>query len=201
MTGQNRIESLRELRDWLRDDWSVNDRSLFRPGFQAMFMYRFGVWRMSIRRRWMRMPFSALYKLMHIWVRNFYGIELHYTATIGRRLRIAHQSGIILHSEAVLGDDCLIRQGVSIGRAANHGEGVHAAAPVLGDRVEVGAGALLAGAITIGDDVVIGPNAVVLSNVPPGSIVAVTPARVIPRPKSIKKPERQQAPSSDNESR
>lgn len=191
MAEESRINSLRELSGYLREDWAVNDRSLFRPGFQAMFMYRFGVWRMSIQRRWMRLPFTALYMLMHIWVRNFYGIELHYSATIGRRLRIAHQSGIVVHWGAVLGDDCLIRQGVSIGRASNHGYGVRAKPPVLGNRVEVGAGAVLAGGITIGDDVVIGPNAVVLSNVPPGSIVAVTPARVIPRPK--KKADQQKA--------
>ena len=77
----------------------------------------------------------------------------------------------------VIGDDCLIRQGVTIGAATKRHE-----SPVLGDRVEVGAGAVIAGAITIGDDVVIGPNAVVMSDVPSGSIVASAPARVFPRP-------------------
>lgn len=81
-----------------------------------------------------------------------------------------------------MGDDCLIRQGVSIGRASNHGEGVRAKAPVLGNRVEVGANAVIVGGIRIGDDVVIGPNTVVMSNVPSGSIVTCPPARVIPRP-------------------
>lgn len=145
-------------------------------------MYRFGVWREGIQTAALRLPFSLLYHVLRRCIRNFYGIEMYSTARIGRRLRIAHQSGIVLHEEAVLGDDCLIRQGVSIGRASNHGEGVRAKAPVLGSRVEVGANAVIVGGITIGDDVVIGPNTVVMTNVPSDSIVASPPARVIPRP-------------------
>lgn len=178
----NRIKSLRQLWALVREDWTVNDRSWTRPGFQAMAVHRFGVWRWNIRRRIFRAPFSIFYNALNTVIRNCYGIELYETTNIGRRLRIAHQSGIVVHSRAVIGDDCLIRQGVSIGRASNHGEGVRALPPILGNRVEVGAGAVLVGGITIGDDVVIGPNAVVMTNVPAGSIVASPPARVLPRP-------------------
>lgn len=177
-----RIHSFREMIGYLREDYRVNDFSLLRPGMQAMIMYRFGVWQMSLRRSLLRWFAFQLFRIMHAWSRNFYGIELYATARIGRRLRIAHQSGIVLHPELVMGDDCLIRQGVSIGRAANHGEGIRARAPVIGNRVEVGTGAVIAGGITIGDDVVIGPNAVVLRSVPAGSIVTVPPSRIMSRP-------------------
>ena len=177
-----RIPSLKDLGRHIREDWVVNGRSLTRPGFQAMVVYRFGVWKEVIRQKPLRAPFGLLYQLGRVFVRNFYGIDMYSTATIGRRLWIAHQSGIVIHYDAVIGDDCLIRQGVSIGRGPNHGGGVKDAAPVLGDRVEIGAGAVLIGGIKIGDDVVIGPNAVVMSNIPAGSIVAAPPGRVFQRP-------------------
>jgi serine O-acetyltransferase len=172
-----RIPSLRELSRHIREDWVASDRRLAMPGFQAMVVYRFGVWKEVIRQKPLRAPFSLLYRLGRLFVRNVYGIELYSTAQIGRRLRIAHQSGIVIHHDAVIGDDCLIRQGVTIGRG-----GVKDAAPVLGDRVEIGAGAVLVGGIRIGDDVVIGPNAVVMTNIPAGSIVAAPPGRVFQRP-------------------
>lgn len=177
-----RIASLKELVRHVREDWVVNGRSLTKPGFQAMLVYRFGVWKQVIRQKPLRLPFGVLYQLGRVFVRNVYGIDMYDTATIGRRFRIAHQSGIVIHPDAVIGDDCLIRQGVSIGRGPNYGGGAKDAAPVLGDRVAVGAGAVLIGRIKIGDDVVIGPNAVVMSNIPAGSFVAAPPGRVFQRP-------------------
>lgn len=182
---ERRITSLGELFRLIQEDRSVNDRSWFRPGCQAMAVYRFGVWRDGISWRPVRMPFSFLYKILSGFVRNFYGIELYSSARLGRRLRIAHQSSIVVHPQTVMGDDCLIRQGVSIGitRPSPSQDGV-AVAPVLGDRVEVGAGAVIIGGITIGDDVLIGPNAVVMMDVPSGTIVTCPPPRIMPRPKT-----------------
>ena len=193
-----RIPSLKELGRHLREDWVVNGRSLTRPGFQAMLVYRFGVWKEVIRQKPLRAPFGLLYQIGRVFVRNFSGIDMYSTARIGRRLWIAHQSGIVIHHDAVIGDDCLIRQGVSIGRGPNHGGGAKNAAPVLGDRVEIGAGAVLIGGIKIGDDVVIGPNAVVMSNIPAGSIVAAPAGRVFQRPVRATPPtETAQPPAKD----
>jgi serine O-acetyltransferase len=100
----------------IAEDYETHERKWSKPGFHTMVMYRFGAWRCTlppIPRKLLRFP----YWLMHTWCRNFYGIELHETATIGRRLRIAHQSGIVIHEYAVIGDDCIIRQGVTIGSA------------------------------------------------------------------------------------
>lgn len=164
----------------VKEDYLVNGCDWTRPGFRAMFMYRFGVWRMSVRFRILRIPLSILYRMMHRYVRNHYGIELHYTARIGRRFHIAHQGGIVIHEHAVIGDDCLIRQGVTIGAA---GEYDPAKAPRLGNKVDVGAGAMILGKVTIGDNARIGPNAVVMMNVPANSMAVAQPARVIPLPK------------------
>jgi serine O-acetyltransferase len=105
------------------------------------------------------------------------GIELPCEARVGRRLRIEHFGGIIVSGDAVIGDDVVIRQGVTIGLKRAHERG----APVIGNRVDIGAGAKLLGAITIGDDAVIGANAVVIKDVPAGALAVGIPARIILR--------------------
>ena len=126
------ICSWRQFVDYVKGDYARHQRNWTRPGFQAMVVYRFGIWRYSFKNPFVRKPMTGLYKLLNIFVRNVYGIEITGTAVIGRRLRIAHQHGITVHSHAVIGDDCLIRQGVSIGRAANHGGGKKTLLPRLG---------------------------------------------------------------------
>ncbi|UCD76619.1 MAG: serine acetyltransferase [Phycisphaerales bacterium] len=165
----------------IREDWITHGRDWSKPGFRAMLMYRVGVWRMGVGSRLLRAPLSVLYRFMHRWVRNRYGIELHYTAKIGRRLLIAHQGAIVIHEHAVIGDDCIVRQGVTLGAAASYGA---EQAPKLGDRVSVGAGAMVLGRVTVGDDARIGPNAVVMANVPAGATATAAPARIIQPPRA-----------------
>lgn len=162
----------------VKEDHLVNGCDWTRPGFRAMFMYRFGVWRMG-RSKLIRMPLSVLYRWMHRFVRNRYGIEIHYTTKIGRRCRIAHQSGIVIHEHAIIGDDCTIRQGVTIGAAAEYSI---TEAPHIGNHVDIGAGAMILGKVTIGDHARIGPNAVVMMNVPANSTAFAQPARIITPP-------------------
>jgi serine O-acetyltransferase len=125
-----------------------------------------------------RAPFSAVYKFLFCYVRNHYGIELPYTVTLGRRVVIEHQHGIVIHAYSAIGDDCIIRHGVTIG---NRYMDRPLDTPTIGCRVNIGAGAKLLGAITIGDDVNIGANSVVLCSVPPNKTVAGIPAKVIKR--------------------
>jgi len=160
----------------IKEDYVVNGCDWTRPGFRAMVMYRLGVWRMGIRLRILRAPFSVLYRWMHRRIRNRYGIELHYTTSIGRRFRIAHQGAIVIHEHATIGDDCTIRQGVTIGAAGRYS--IHEA-PTLGNRVDVGAGAIIMGKVRVGDDAHIGANAVVMTDVPPKGTAFAERARVI----------------------
>ena len=110
-----------------------------------------------------------------------FGISIGVTAKIGRRLVIEHFGCIIVHGHATLGDDVIIRQGVTIG---NKRLDAPFDAPIIGNRVNVGAGAKILGAIQIGDDVDIGANAVVTKSVPPNSIAAGVPAVI--RAKAVK---------------
>lgn len=162
----------------VKEDHLVNGYDWTRPGFRAMFMYRLGVWRMRLRLRIVRVPFSVLYRFLHRYVRNHYGIEVHYTAKIGRRFCIAHQNGVVIHEHAVIGDDCTIRQGVTLGANAKY----EMQGPTLGNHVDVGAGAMILGKVKVGDNSRIGANAVITMNVPANSLAVAQPARVIPMP-------------------
>ena len=161
----------------LREDWRTHDRKLLCQGFWVMIVHRFGRWRYGIRQRWLRLPFSAVYKILKILAEILTGIDLPCEAIVGRRLRIDHFGGIIISGDAVLGDDCIIRNGVTIGLRYTGQRG----SPVIGNRVDIGAGAKVLGAIRVGDDVAIGANAVVLRDVPANSIAVGVPARIVPR--------------------
>ena len=90
---------------------------------------------------------------------------------------IEHAGGIVISGDAVFGDDCVLRNGVTVGLRNRMQRG----SPRLGDRVDIGAGAKLLGPIRIGNDVAIGANAVVLSDVPDNCIAVGIPAQVKPR--------------------
>lgn len=158
----------------LREDWHTHQRDLWRQGLWVMAIYRFGQWRYRLRWRWLRQPASLLYKCLRTLVQSAAGVELPCETRVGRRLRIEHGGGIVISGDAVLGDDVILRHGVTIGLKRTGLRG----APRIGHRVDIGAGAKLLGPITIGDDAVIGANAVVLCDVPPGALAAGVPARI-----------------------
>jgi len=99
-------------------------------------------------------------------------------ARLGERLSLPHPNGVVVHQDAVIGDDCMLMQQVTIGQAAEYG------APILGAHVYVGAGARILGAVKIGDDARIGANAVVLADVPAGYTAVGIPAVARPRKRS-----------------
>lgn len=166
----------------LREDWQTYEGDIWRQGLWAMWVYRFGKWRYAIRPPWLRKPFSLLYKLMRTAIQMLAGIELPCEAQVGRRLRIEHFGGIVVSGDAILGDDIVLRHGVTIGLKHTRERG----APRIGNRVDIGAGAKLLGPIKVGDDAVIGANAVVLQDVPAGTLAVGIPARIIERKGSCK---------------
>jgi serine O-acetyltransferase len=160
----------------IKEDWISHGRDWTRPGFRAIAVYRFGVWRMGIKLSILRAPMSLIYRCKFRYCRNVYGIELPYSAKVGRRVVIEHQGAIVIHGNAEIGDDSIIRQGVTLG---NRTMDKPLDAPKLGKSVNVGAGAKILGAVTIGDGAVIGANAVVLIDVPAGATAVGVPARIL----------------------
>ena len=113
--------------------------------------------------------------------RSATGIEIHPAATIGRRLFIDHGMGVVIGETAVVGDDVTIFHSATLGgRSMTHGK----RHPTLGNRVVVGAGAKVLGAVWVGDDAQIGANAVVVKNVPEGAVAIGVPAKIKARPQS-----------------
>ncbi len=165
----------------LREDWKSHYSDWTLPGFRGVAVHRVGAWvEQESGRGLMRGPIRIVLRRLHLmmyrYVRNQYGIELPHTVVLGRRVVLGHQSGIVIHPYATIGDDCVIRQNVTIG--ALNAERVEEA-PVIGRGVELGAGAAILGRVTIGDGSRIGPHSVVMTDVPPGSTVFVNPPRMI----------------------
>lgn len=158
-----------------REDLSTHDGLWLEQGFWALAVHRLGNWRMNIKPKILRAPFSIVYKLLYRSVEWTCGISLPYTVPVGRRVRLWHHGGMILHARSI-GDDCHIRHNTTFGVAHTHAnEGI----PTIGNRVDIGAGACVLGDVELGDGCVVGANAVVLSNVPPGGVAVGVPARVI----------------------
>jgi serine O-acetyltransferase len=158
------------------EDLKAQREGLLGLGFWALLVYRFGHARFVIRNRYARLPWTILYMVLNKFTEIACGIVIDSSTTIGRRLSIEHHGGIVIHGAAVIGDDCMLRHGVTIGNA---GRKDPFGAPTIGNRVEIGAGAKVLGRITIGDDAVVGANAVVTRDVPAGAVVGGVPARLI----------------------
>ena len=163
--------------DNIRADLRAHNGNWGAQGVWALLVYRFGRWRYGIHNRWLRLPFSILYKILKLLSQILTGIDLPCEVTVGRRFKIEHFGDIIISGDTVFGDDVVIRNGVTVGLKRTHERG----APVIGNRVDIGAGAKVLGPIRIGDDVAIGANAVVLQDVPPNSLAIGVPAQIRPR--------------------
>jgi len=140
------------------------------PGLHAVWIHRIAHWLWNEGFKWPARFLAHLSRIIN-------GIEIHPGATIGRRVFIDHGLGTVIGETSVIGDDCTIYQGVTLGGTSLFkGEKRH---PTLGRGVVVSAGAKVLGGFTIGDYARIGSNAVVLKEVPPNATAVGIPARVI----------------------
>lgn len=121
-------------------------------------------------------PVSIFYRLYSEFL---LGIELPAKVKAGPGLRLFHGVGLVVHKNVVLGSNCTLRQGVTIGnKGAPETEHI---TPIIGDNVEFGAGAIVIGGVTIGDNSIIGAGVVVTKDVPPNSVVIGESPRIRPR--------------------
>jgi serine O-acetyltransferase len=166
------------LRQLLKEDWETHDRSATMPGLHALAVHRLQV---ALDGRG-GLPGKVVRRVLHLVntlvIRNLYGVEIYQSTIVGRRVRIAHHMGVILGANAVIGDDCLIRQQVTLGQLTDDDH----AQPVIGRGVQFGPGSTVAGGVTVGAGAIIGAHALVLKNVPTGATAMVSPARLLPAP-------------------
>ena len=166
--------------DNIRADLRSHQGDWGAQGFWALVVYRFGRWRYGVRPAVLRKVFSLVYRVLFKLVQIVTGIELPCEVVVGRNFVIDHFGGIVISGYARFGDDCRIRNGVVVGL----GRTDEPCAPVIGNNVDIGAGAKVLGRIHVGDNVLIGANAVVVRDVPANSIAVGVPAVVKPRSKS-----------------
>lgn len=170
----------------LIEDYKCYREGFLAQGFWALLFFRFASIRYAFKKRIFRAPFAIVYAFLTKFSQVFFGIYIGSHARIGRRLTIEHFGCIVIHNNAVIGDDVIIRQGVTIG---NRLLNAPLDAPTIGNRVSIGAGAKILGAVKVGDDVQIGANAVVITDVPDNCIAVGVPAVIKPRNKAYSVPE------------
>lgn len=139
------------------------------PGFQARQMHRVSH---TLHNRGV----PVLPRLLASLSRFLTGIEIHPGAQIGEGLFIDHGMGLVIGETTIIGDDCHLTQGVTLGGTSNRREKRH---PTLGNSVVVGAGSQILGAITVGDHARIGAGSVVVTNVPPYATVVGVPGKIV----------------------
>lgn len=135
----------------------------------AIFFYRIS--------RWLYLHHVPLLpKLITLLIFLLYNSKVPYQAKIGKGTMLGYGGiGVVIHKKAVVGDNCMIAQHVTIGGGNSRYPGV----PQIGSHVHISHGACVFGGITIGDNVDIGANAVVNKPVPENAVVAGVPARVL----------------------
>ncbi|MBL8172204.1 MAG: serine acetyltransferase [Acidobacteria bacterium] len=150
---------------------------LTQQGLWALLQYRVAaaVYRSSLPGL-LRRPLLLLLVVWQKLIEITTGISLPYTAQIGPGLYIGHFGHIILNGNAVLGSQCNLAQGVTIGVS---GRAERRGVPQIGDRVYIGANATVAGKIVVGNDAVIGANSLVTADVPEGCTVVGVPAQIV----------------------
>ena len=159
----------------IKADYKSHNNEILNWGLIAMVIYRFGRWRYTIKNGVIRKPFSIIYKLMFFYIKGK-GIEIPCEVNIGKNFRIDHQGGIVVSGYTNFGENCVIRNGVTIGIARVE----ERKAPQFGNNVDIGAGAKIIGDIKIGNNVKIGANAVVLKDIPDNSLAVGVPAVIKP---------------------
>ncbi|MEO1316774.1 MAG: HAD-IIIC family phosphatase, partial [Pseudomonadota bacterium] len=172
------------------EDFRTHERKILEQGFWAVFTSRFGNWRMD-QPKLIRAPATLLYLALFKAVEVFGGISLWYTVKLGRRVRIWHHGGIVLGCRAI-GDDVQIRQNTTIGVGQT---GRNAALPIIGNRVDIGAGAVIGGAVYVGDDAKVGANALVITDIPDGATVMGNPAQIVSMARPAEIPEAAPTPT------
>ena len=181
-TAQGLFEKAGKMLDYMKEDVAtVQDRDpaanntmqvlLLYPGLHAIWEYR-------IANYFSRHDHPFVARAISQHAAKVTGIEIHPAATIGRRFFIDHGHGVVIGETTIVGDDCTVYQGVTLGGTGKETGKRH---PTLGNNVMVGSGAKVLGALTIGDNSKVASGAVVLDDIPANCTAVGVPASVVRR--------------------
>lgn len=158
-----------------REDFATHERRWCSQGFWTLAVHRFGNWRMGVRPRVLRLPFTLIYNLGFVLCEWLAGISLPYNVKVGRRVKLEHFGGMILIAREI-GEGCIIRQNTTFGVVRTVQTGAN---PIIEPHCDIGCGAVILGPVVVGRGSTIGANAVVVRDLPPGSVAVGVPAKVI----------------------
>ena len=147
------------------------------PGVHALILHRLAHFLWSIKLKLIARIFSHLARILT-------GIEIHPGAQIGRRFFIDHGMGVVIGETAIIGDDCTLYHGVTLGGTTWKKGKRH---PTLKNNVVIGAGAKVLGPITLGNNSKVGSNAVVVTDIPNDSTAVGIPAKIVESGEKLKK--------------
>lgn len=148
-------------------------------GSQAMLLTRLGQWASDS-------GFSLVAELLQRWTQFLFHVDISPEARIGPGLKLRHCHGVVVGSEARLGENVTLLQNVTIGKRFSGGPGRPDGMATVGDDVTIGAGAVLLGPVNVGPKAMIGANAVLSDDVPEcGTVIAPRPAIKAPEPRSV----------------
>ena len=145
---------------------------MLNPGYKYSFFLRLTAYLSQTK-------FNPFFLISYFILRHYrykYGIEISHKTVIGSGLYISHFSGIIVNHSTIIGENCTVCQGVTIGYS---NRGKNKGTPIIGDNVYIGPGAKVFGGINIGNNVAIGANCVVTKDIPDNAVVVGVPGKVI----------------------
>ncbi|RCU49465.1 serine acetyltransferase [Corallincola holothuriorum] len=150
-------------------------RSLFREqSLYSVLLYRLGCRIDSISNSLLRRLACLFYFPIYRLFETLTGISIPKEVDIGGGLRIWHFGQIFIHPKVVIGENCTLRQGVTLGNRRSDDD-----VPVIGNNVEFGANCIVIGSVTIGDNVKIGPMSLVLDDLPDNAVAVGNPAKIV----------------------
>lgn len=159
----------------IKADWCANKGNA--KGRIILLLFRLaGV--PARRKKWVKvlfLPYLIFYRVIVEWI---LGVEIPWKTKIGPGLRLYHGVGLVVNDSAIIGSNCILRHGVTIG-VKHTSDSYDGGAPVIGSGVDIGAGCIILGPISIGDNSSLGAGAVVTKSVPPGGKMVGNPAKNI----------------------
>ncbi|WP_168929805.1 serine acetyltransferase [Nocardioides sp. GY 10127] len=166
------------LARWVLRDWAAN--AGYPDSRACLLVFRFSQWATA---RWGR-PGRLVALVCQTLNSLALGVELPAVCPVGPRLRLFHPHTVVVNPGVVIGADCVLRHGTTLGNVVE-ADGRERGNPVIGDRVELGATCAVLGPVHVGDDARVGALAVVTRDVAPGQVVVGAPARPVARPAAV----------------
>jgi len=160
--------------EYLFQDWKANRGNIKARLVLLMFRLVMVINRYTLTKI-IFFPYLVFYRVNVEWV---LGIELPRKLIVGKNLIFYHGQGLVVNYKTIIGDNCVLRNGVTIGHKLLP-NGILSNCPRIGDNVDIGANVCIIGDISIGNNVIIGAGAVVVKNVPDNSVAVGNPARIL----------------------